>query len=445
MSPADGAPWADGMRTSPFWHEAAPPEPPTGTVAPERCDAAVVGAGYTGLAAALSLAEAGRRVTVFEAGPPGAGASTRNGGMIGWGHKARLSGLARRHGEAAALAMLREATLSLAYTTELIARLPGDAMLQPTGRYLGAASERHFRGLVQWAETEAPRLGMEVEIVPPAGQGAHIATDLYRGGLFFPRHGALHPALFHKALLEAARAAGVTVVDHCAVASVRGGQGDWRIRHGQGETEAGALVYAANGYAGGAGGPFRAFARRLIPIPSFIVATERLGANRIASLFPGGRCHVDTRSTHSYFRPDPWGERILWGGRASLTPLPERESARRLRDHMLSVFPELEDLRLTHSWTGNVAFTFDGVPHVGQVEGIWHACGYNGSGVAMAPYLGWRIAQRILGTDEGATGFDPAPFAAQPLYGGNPWFLRALELWYRLKDRREGVRRIRRR
>ncbi|MGF1502377.1 MAG: NAD(P)/FAD-dependent oxidoreductase [Paracoccaceae bacterium] len=436
--------WADGMAHTPFWHEAAPPEAPSGTDAPAELDVAIVGAGFTGLSAALVLAEAGRSVAVFEAGAPGAGASTRNGGMIGWGHKARLGPLAKRYGEARARAILRESALSLAFTCELMARLPGDARHVETGRYLGAASARHFDDLARWAEHEAPGLGMEVEVVPKSGQGAHIATDLYHGGLFFPRHGAVHPALFHKALLSGARAAGASVIDHCPVTAVSGGDGAWRIAHAQGETRARSLVYAGNGYAGGGGGPFRGFARRLVPCPSFIVATERLGANRVRSLFPGGRCHVDTRSTHSYFRPDPDGERILWGGRASLRPLDPMTSARRLRDHMLSVFPELTETRLSHSWTGNVAFTFDGVPHAGQLDGIWYACGYNGSGVAMAPYLGWKIAGRILADPAAETGFDGAPFDAQPLYSGNPWFLRLVELWFKLKDRREGVARVRR-
>jgi glycine/D-amino acid oxidase-like deaminating enzyme len=100
---------------------------------------------------------------------------------------------------------------------------------------------------------------------------------------------------------------------------------------------------------------------------------------------------------------------------------------------------------LTHSWRGFVAFTFDGAPHIGQAEGIWYACGYNGSGVAMAPYLGWRLAQKILGTDQGTTGFDPVPFVPQPLYGGNPWFLSVVEMWMKLKDRTEGVAAVRRR
>ncbi|HUF85775.1 MAG TPA: FAD-binding oxidoreductase [Thermohalobaculum sp.] len=436
--------WADGMIAAPFWHAAAPPEPPSNAAAPERAEVLIVGAGYTGLSAALALAEAGREAVVLDAGPPGAGASTRNGGMIGWGHRASIASLARRYGEAQAARMLREARLSLDFTVSLIDRLPGDAMYRRTGRFLGAGSPRHFARLARWAETEAPRLGMQARVVARAEQGAHIAGDLYHGGLHFPEHGGLHPALFHRALLEAARRAGARVVDHCKVTAVSGGPGDWTVRHVRGETRAGALVYALNGYTGGGRGPFRALARRLMPIPSTIIATEPLGANRLASLIPGGAMIVETRSYHSYFRPCPWGERILYGGRASLVEMDERASARRLRDYMLSVFPGLEDVRLTHSWKGYVAFTFDGVPHIGQVEGIWHACGYNGSGVAMAPYLGWRLAQRILGTDLGATAFDPAPFRAQPLYGGNPWFLRLVEAFYRVKDRIEGVRALRR-
>lgn len=437
--------WAEGMKAAPFWHEAAPPEEPGSVQAPDQTEVVIAGAGYTGLSCALALAEAGRDVVVFEAGPPGAGASTRNGGMFGWGHRASVATFARRYGEETAMAMLREARISLEFTRGLIERLPGETMYRQTGRFLGAGSPRHFERLANWARTEAPRLGMEAHMVPKSGQGAHIATDLYAGGLYLPQHGALHPALFHKALLAATRNAGASIIDHCPVTAVSGAPGDWLIRHRQGTTTAREIVYAGNGHTGGGGGPFRPMARRLMPIPSTMIATEKLGSNRVSSLFSQGNMIVETRSYHSYFRPDPWGERILYGGRASLVEMDERDSARRLRDYMLSVFPELGEVRLTHSWKGFVAFTFDGAPHLGQVGGVWHACGYNGSGVAMAPYLGWRLAQKILQTDQGTTGFDPVPFRAQPLYGGNPWFLRLVELYYRLKDRAEVVRALRRR
>ncbi|MEM1382727.1 MAG: FAD-binding oxidoreductase [Pseudomonadota bacterium] len=427
------------LKTTPFWHEAAPPEAPSGVVPSEKTEIAIVGAGFTGLSCALHLAEAGRQVTLFEAGPPGAGASTRNGGMIGWGHRTSLATLARHHGEDGARAMLGEGVRSLDFTLGLIERVALGAMYRRTGRFVGAGSTQHYDRLARWAAEEAPALGMEVEVVPQAEQGRHIATDSYRGGLHFRQHGGLHPALFHRGLLDAARAAGVEVVDHCPVKTVSGEDGAWRISHPHGETEAADLVYAGNGYAGGGQGPFGEMARRLIPIPSTIIATETLGANRMASLFPQGNMIVETRSFHAYFRPDPWGERILFGGRASLNVLPEEESARRLRAAMLGVFPELGDVGLTHSWRGFVAFTFDNVPHIGQLGGVWHACGYNGSGVAMAPYLGWRLAMKMLCAEEAETGFDSAPFAKRAFYRGNPWFFRALEVWMSLKDRWEGV------
>ncbi|MEL6208936.1 MAG: FAD-binding oxidoreductase, partial [Pseudomonadota bacterium] len=354
------------MKTNPFWHEAAPPEAPSGTQPPAATDVAIVGSGFTGLSCALALAEAGRDVVVIEKGPPGAGASSRNGGMIGWGHKASVASLARRYGQDRAEAMLREARISLEFTTEQIKTLPGDAMHRQTGRFLGAGSPKHFDKLATWAETEAPALGMQAEVVPKAEQHRHISTDLYQGGLYLPQHGGLHPALFHKALLAGARDKGAVIADHCPVTRVEGTDGDWIIHHDHGATRAKHLIYAGNGYTGGGGGPFGKMARRLIPIPSYIIATEVLGANRVTALIPQGSMIVETRAQHSYFRPDPWGERILYGGRASLNILDEQVSARRMRDIMLSVFPDLGDVALTHSWRGFVAFTFDGAPHIGQ-------------------------------------------------------------------------------
>jgi glycine/D-amino acid oxidase-like deaminating enzyme len=146
----------------------------------------------------------------------------------------------------------------------------------------------------------------------------------------------------------------------------------------------------------------------MLTLPSFLIATQRLGQNRVKALMPGGRMYVDTRSSHSYFRPSPDGERILWGGRASLTPLVEATATDRLRRHMSSVFPELADTGIDDSWTGRIAYSRDGVA-------------------------------QIAGTDEAASPFDVTRLRGWPPSSLMPLGIRAFELWHRYKDRREGV------
>ena len=195
------------------------------------------------------------------------------------------------------------------------------------------------------------------------------------------------------------------------------------------------VVVATNGYTGPVTPAFR---RRLIPVPSFIIATEDLGEVRVKALIPSGRMIVESRTRHCYYRPSPDGRRILFGGRAALTPTPPRKSGAILYKMMTGLFPDLDGVKISHSWTGFVAFSRDHLPHVGLRDGIHYALGYSGSGVAMAPYLGHKAAHKVLGNAEGRSPFDDTPFRAFPVYDGRPWFLPLVELWYRHKDRREG-------
>ena len=438
------------MKTTPFWHEAARPgaDPSPSAAAfidGGRVDALVIGGGLTGLSAALHLAKTGRSTLVLEAGRIGDGAASRNGGMIGWGHRARIDALARRFGPGLARDILGEARRSFDFTTGLIEREGIDCRYRRTGRFLAAASPKHFDTLAREMEKTGPELGFAFEILSKADQSAEIATDTYAGGVLLPSHGMLHPGLLAAGLAAAANRAGAALSPMTAVERIDRQGSEWRVSGPWGAVRAGALALAVNGYVGLGGGAFRPFAEGVLPLPSTIIATAPLGAERVKALMPGGRAYVDTRSVHSYFRADPDGERLLWGGRASLNPLPPPVAAERLHGHMASVFPELRDVAVTHCWSGKIAYTRDVVPQIGRfaegpLEGVWYAGGYCGSGVAMAPYLGWRMAEKILGGPEAATPLDQVRMRKTPFIQALPVALAAIEAWHKLLDWRDGVR-----
>jgi glycine/D-amino acid oxidase-like deaminating enzyme len=197
------------------------------------------------------------------------------------------------------------------------------------------------------------------------------------------------------------------------------------------------VLVATNGYSRGADGASALpwLARRLIPLASYIVATEPLGEGVIDRLFPGRRMVADTKRVLNYFRPSPDGTRVLWGGRASFRGWDAERTAPVLHATMSEVFPELKGAKLTHAWNGNVAFTFDFLPHIGAERGIHYAAGCQGSGVAMATWLGHRAALKIAGAANEPFALDGLPFPTRPFYNGDPsWVLPLVGGWYRLRD-----------
>jgi glycine/D-amino acid oxidase-like deaminating enzyme len=148
---------------------------------------------------------------------------------------------------------------------------------------------------------------------------------------------------------------------------------------------------------------------------------------------------VETREKHLYYRPSPDRTRIVLGGRAALHPIPLDVAAARLMKELRAIFPSLNDVDVSHVWTGNVAMTRSDLPGIGQRDGLWYALGCNGSGVALMPYLGHKAALKILGKPEGATAFDDIPFTAVPLYNGNAWFRPLMTWWFQARDALHGL------
>jgi hypothetical protein len=245
--------------------------------------------------------------------------------------------------------------------------------------------------------------------------------------------GALHPALYHCGLADAARRAGALLAEETPVDAITRRAGGFTLRTSRGVVEAREVIVATNGYTGTVTPWLR---RRLIPLGSYIIATEPLPPETARRLIPRGRMIVDTNRVLSYYRLSPDGTRVLYGGRASFRRATAREAAPRLHAMMVSVWPELARTGVTHAWTGNVAFTFDHVPHMGVHEGVHYAAGCQGSGVAMATYLGHQTALKIAGKAVAPCAFDALPFPTRPTYTGDPWFLPVVGSYYRLQDAR---------
>jgi glycine/D-amino acid oxidase-like deaminating enzyme len=415
----------------PYWWDAAPREPRVDAAIPATCDVAIVGAGYAGCSAALTLARGGRSVVAFDADSPGHWASSRSGGMVGHGHRLSYTKLIERFGAEKAKALIREGVASLDFAKALIEGERIDAMLQLTGRMRGAWTEADFVAMEKDATALVRDLAMPITVLSKADVRKEMDADCYEGGLLFHAHGGLHPAKFHRGLLERAREAGAQVIGYTPVTRVEREAQGFVVHTPRGSVRAREVVVATNGYTGRT---TLDLARRLVAIPSFLIATEPIGEARVRALVPNGRMLVETRAKHLYYRPSPDGTRMVLGGRAALHPIPLDDAARRLLKELVAIFPSLAGVRVSHAWTGNVAMTRSDLAGIGRREGLWYALGCNGSGVALMPYLGHKVALKLMGKPEGRTAFDDIPFKAVPFYDGTPWFRPLMTWWFRGRD-----------
>lgn len=424
--------FATSYKDAPYWWEAAPPPPVTATPLPARADLLIVGAGYTGLSAALETARGGRETLLLDSENAGWGCSSRNGGQVSPSIKPDYASLARRHGAERAFAIRHEGLQARAFIEELIEREGIDCDWEVVGRFHGAHNPQQYDALARSLADQIPGLAVPYEMVPRAEQRREIGSDLYYGGVVYPQHAALHPARYLAGLHQRATAAGAQVIGGTRVLAIeREGQG-FQVKTSRGSVAARDVLVASNGYTG-PGTPW--LRRRVIPIGSYIIATEALDPALAQRLVPKTRVLSDTRKMVFYYRLSPDRRSLLFGGRVAYAETDPRVSAPRLHREMTRIFPELAETRITHSWAGFVGFTFDTLPHLGRHEGVWYCMGYCGSGISLSTYFGMRIGQQILGRKEGATALDGLAFPTRPLYYGRPWFLPLAIQWYRLHDR----------
>ncbi|MCZ6844370.1 MAG: FAD-binding oxidoreductase [Alphaproteobacteria bacterium] len=421
------------FKSTPYWWDAAPRPALPETPLPAAADVVVIGSGNVGLSAALTLARGGRDTLVLDAEEIGHGASTRNAGYVGRTLWAKFGALAAQLGPERAKLLANEAIASHHFVVKLIEQEQIACHFSYCGRFIAAETPGQYAMLERDLE-EMAKAGLEIdgEMVPAAGQRAEVGSDYYRGGMVLRGTGALHPGLFHQGLVDRVIGAGATVIDNTPVTAIaRDGDG-FAVTTPRGTVVARDVIVGTNGYTGA---PTPYMARRMLPVPAYMIVTEPLGPELMKSVLPTGRTLIDSKVNIFWTRPTPDGERLIFGSRTGMREDDLRVKAGQIRGDMLKVFPQLEDIRVSHCWTGNMGFTFDKLPHTGTHQGVEYAMGLCGVGIPMGTYLGHKTALRVLGDPAAATAFDGRPFPTRPFYTGKPWFLPLVIAWYNLRDR----------
>jgi glycine/D-amino acid oxidase-like deaminating enzyme len=367
---------------------------------------------------------------LLEANTLGWGASTRNGGIAHPGFKWDPDTLIKRYGRNLAQALYAESRQA----TDLLAGIVRDQAIDAELRYNGYL-------VLAWARTHADdfpgeaaalgELGVAARVVPADELTSEIGTTAYHGGLAVDAGGVLHPAKWFAALVGLAERAGAELHEGVRATAIRR-QADGRFVV---ETKRGAILardvlVATNGYTDGVAPTLR---RRIIPIGSYIIATEPLPEDLAHELSPNGRAYFDTRNFLSYWHVSK-DRRMLFGGRVSFLPTSVDRTAKLLHRRMLEVHPQLADARVEYSWGGKVAITMDRMPHVGRAGGVMYAMGYSGTGVVMSNWLGTRAAEWMGGGEAPALAKLRFPIVPAP-YEGRPWFLPLVGEFFRARDR----------
>lgn len=421
-----------GVKPTPYWWEAAEPRDLAEQPVPKAVDVVIVGAGYAGISAAITLARAGRDVQVFDAMRPGEGASSRNGGITSGNIRPSHADLTRKFGKERADAITLEGKLAREDLYRFISEEGIDCDFALTGRFVGATTRKEYDALARSAEDLKKDLGIEAFAVPESEQNKYIGTGYYRGGNVRMDVGGVHPAKLHAEMLRKALESGATVHGCTAVTGIRDDGDGFEVETARGRIKAKQILECTNGYTDAADKWLR---RRLVPVRSRIIATEALPEDVMKRLVPGKMMLSDTRQLSYYYRPSPDGTQILFGGRDGTTAGDPLWPTTHLQAQLSEIFPELKGVGLTHSWHGNVAMHRDMIPRVFTKKGRRFATGFCGSGVVWARWAGQKAALQMLGDSAGgATPFDFRPMAAVPLFRGKTWFMPLVYAGFKYKD-----------
>ena len=417
-----------------LWTATSRPLPSWSPLAGEaETEVAVIGGGFTGLSAALHLAEQGIAVTLLEAETPGWGASGRNGGQVNPGLKEDPDGIEARFGEEMGRRMIALSGGAPEFTFKLIERLDiacapvRKGWIQPV--HTESAEARVRARAEQWS-----RRGEPVRMLSREDTAYLLGTDAYRCAMLDGRGGNRHPLNDALGLAEAAAKAGARIHGHSRVTKMEQAGGEHILHTPSGRLRARKVLIGTNGYSGPEA---PSLARSVVPIRSIQVATDILPEELQRKILPEGHSASDSRRLLLYFRKDPEG-RFVMGGRGAYSARGTQIQMQALHDISQRLYPDLEGVEWRYAWGGFVAMTQDHYPHLSKVApGAMAALGYNGRGVAMATALGKVLADWASGTPE-----EELPYPVQaprpiPLHFLRKPAVSAVVAWSRVRDRLE--------
>ncbi|OWJ58207.1 NAD(P)/FAD-dependent oxidoreductase [Paraburkholderia caledonica] len=421
------------MKLESYWLDTAPPfvtacEGPVDGLA----DVVVIGAGFTGLSAALALGKRGASVTVVDAGRVGGGASGRNGGQVNTGVAQDFVALAAQLGIERASACYRAFADAVDTVERLIREEQIDCDYLASGKLKLASKPHHLAHLEKTADLIRRTVDTDIELIDGDRIRSEVQSDGFHGGLLQRHGGQMHMGKFTVGLAEAAVRRGAKLYENAAVTSIVKDGGAYRVVTTRGEVRAKQVLIATGP---SRHGPFGWYRRRLAPVGSFIVVTEPLPPELLAKVLPNRRAYTTTRLMHNYFRVTP-DSRLLFGGRARFTASErpsDAKSGRILQQGLGAMFPMLSSARIDYCWGGLVDISADRLPHAGQHDGIYFSMGYSGHGTQMSTHMGQVMADVMDGRED-RNPWGESEWAAIPGHTGKPWFLPLVGTYYRIKD-----------
>lgn len=397
-----------------------------------ECDVGVVGGGIAGLSTALHLAQRGYRVTVLEAERIGWGASGRSGAQAIFGVAAGQDKLIELVGAADARRIWDMSVEALSLMRELIATHHIDCDYVP-GQMHVAIKPRQWAELQQWHEELHNVYDYRsVRLLNAPATRQLVASERYIGGLHDSNSGHLQPLKYVRGLAAAAEQLGVVIHERSRALRYQRRDGKLRLITGQGELACRQIVFAGNAWLADTA---PALAKRIMPVGTYIVATEALGESAARALLPEDTAVTDINWVLDYFRRSA-DHRLLFGGRVSYSGLDPFNTAQATRARMLNVFPQLRGVRIDYTWGGYVDITLNRAPDFGRLgPDVYYLQGFSGHGIALTGLAGKLVAEAIAGSAERFDVFAKIPHQGFP--GGvllrRPALVLAM-LYYRLRD-----------